>query len=337
LICKNKEYRKMNIIRLINKILGRFGIQIKKCNSLINERALLDLKYDGAVAIFNIHKRFEKLQLNDRIDGMVFSKDRAMQLHALLSTYIKNVNNRCPLVILYKASNYKSKSAYESLKIEFVNESFTFLEENGFYNQVKNWLNDSRADRIFFMTDDAIFLDSFDLRTALFFNPLDTIFSLTKGYDLTFCFTHNIDQEIPVFTKQDQLDNNNFNYWVWNSKPGSPDWSYPLSVDGNFFLKEEMIQIIKHIPFSNPNTLESSMQVFLSLFKGRQGVCFDKVKLINIPCNLVQNDFKNRSTGHFTADELQTLWDDGKRIDFNLFKGKDATEAEQARYEFIDL
>lgn len=320
----------------INNLLAIFGIQIKKTKALSVGRDYLVSMFSGAAKIFNLHKKYENSLLNSQLKGMVFSKDRAMQLHALLSSYIKNVINYSPLHILYKTTNEESKRAYADLQNEFKSYPFHFIPEVYFYSQVKEWLSTEDADRIFFMTDDAIFLDSFDMNCALLFNPLDTILSLTKGYDMTYCFTLDLKQEIPVFTKTIIHDETRLNFWNWNSSPASPGWSYPISVDGDFYFRKEMLVMAEHISFNNPNSFEANLQVFLKLFIEREGVCFDKVKLINIPCNIVQDVIKNRSTYLFTAGELQTLWDKGKRIDIDSFNRLDASTAMHSKYSFID-
>jgi len=322
------------IVKSINSILHQFGVQIKQEKALSAEKSYLDAKYKGAVEIYNVYKKYVHKKLNNGIEGMVFSKDRTMQLHALLTTYIDDVSNHCPLVILYKATNEKSKRAYEDLKMEFGAYHITFIAETNFYGQVLKWLSGTGADRIFFVTDDAVFLDSFDLNNALLFNPLETILSLTKGFDQTFCFPLNKEQRIPDIQKKARFNGENFNFWIWRDSPDAPNWSYPLSVDGNFFLREEMLQVVKNISFKNPNSLEASLQIFVDFFNGREGVCFDKAKLINVPCNLVQNVFKNRSTGLFSAEELQDLWDEGKRIDVSPFQGMSSDEATYVKYCF---
>src|SRR5258705_11456418 len=52
-------------------------------------------------------------------EGIVFSKDRALQLHALLSSYFLYVKNPVRLYVLYKTSNERHDRSYEELKIQF--------------------------------------------------------------------------------------------------------------------------------------------------------------------------------------------------------------------------
>jgi hypothetical protein len=321
--------------RIINNFFKFFGIQLKKIKALEIERNHYVKIINGAACILEVYKKYEGRILNEELAGLVFSKDRAMQLHALLTSYFEKVQNFCPLSILYKTTNEKSRQSYEVLKMEFSAFPIRFIEENIFNEQVKVWLATQSADRIFFMTDDAIFLDAFDMKDALLFNPLNEIVSLTKGKDLQYCFTKNVKQELPAFDNVLQLNGKSFNSWRWGDCPRSHDWAYPLSVDGTFFLREEMLKLVENISFKNPNTLEANMQLFRSFFLQRKGVCYDKVKMINVPCNLVQNEFNNRSTGFFKAEELQSLWDKGKRIDVKMFYGLSAFEAEHAKYNFI--
>jgi hypothetical protein len=324
------------VTKAINNILDFLGIQLKKTTSLKVEQNHYRSIINGGIEIFNIHKKYTDKILNKELAGMVFSKDRAMQLHALLISYCEKVKNYSPLVILYKVTDTKSRQAYEVLKSEFSSLHFKFIEETAFNKQVKDWLLNQKADRIFFMTDDAVFIDTFDMADALLFNPLNEILSLTKGKDLVYSFTMDTKQALPVFEKVPIGNNEVFNSWKWGLYPDSPDWSYPLSVDGTFFLREEISKLVDNIQFKNPNSLEANMQGFKSFFLDRKGVCYNKVKLINVPCNLVQNEFKNRSTGFFTAEILQEKWDAGKRIDVKMFYGLSAFEAEHAIYTFIE-
>lgn len=321
--------------RIINNFLQLFGIQLKKIKALETERNHYAKIINGAACILEVHKKYEGTILNGELSGLVFSKDRAMQLHALLTSYFEKVQNFSPLSILYKTTSEKSRQSYEALTMEFAHFPIQFIKENKFNEQVKAWLATGSADRIFFMTDDAVFLDAFDMKDALLFNPLNEIFSLTKGKDLRYCFTKNVKQELPVFDTVVQRNGKSFNSWRWGDSPGSHDWAYPLSVDGTFFLREEMLRLVSNINFNNPNSLEANMQVFISIFLPRKGVCYDKVKVINVPCNVVQNEIDNRSTGFFSAGELQSFWEEGKRIDVKMFYGLSAFEAEHARYTFI--
>lgn len=322
-------------IKTINNFFRLFGVELKKTRALEVAKEHYSSIIAGGTAIFQVHKKSKDKILNQELSGLVFSRDRTMQLHALLTSYIQQVKNFCQLSILYKATDEGSKQSYEVLKKEFEDFPFRFIEETAFAEQVIAWLRQQSADRIFFMTDDAVFLDSFDMNDLLLFNPLDEIFSLTKGKDLQYCFTMDVKQALPFFDTLITKGGISFNAWKWGNYPSSPDWTYPLSVDGTFFMREEILCIAEHITFKTPNSLEANMQLFIDFFLQRKGICYDKVKMINVPCNLVQNEFNNRSTGFFKIEQLQALWQEGKRIDVKMFYGLDAYSAEHARYNFV--
>ena len=322
------------MVRLLNRILCKVGIQIKKSNSLLKERAFLDLKYNGAVQIFDVYKKCRELKLNSQIEGMLFSKDRAMQLHALLTSYVKNVINYCPLIIIYKCTNDKSKNAYKELQKEFSSYTFEFVEEQNFNKQVIGWLSSTKADRIFFMTDDGVFLDHYDLSDCLNFNPIQNIFSLHHGTDLDFCFSHNKDQQVPSFLEKN-INGQIFNSWIWEDLVGSPDWIYPLSVDAIIFCTKEIRVLLNHILFKSPNSLESQFQLYNDFFIQRAGICYPKVKYVNVPCNRVQTEYSNNSTDFFSVDQLLERFLKGQRVDWKKLEKFKAKDGATAKFSFI--
>ncbi|GEO07621.1 hypothetical protein [Segetibacter aerophilus] len=317
-------------------MLKAFNLQIKKVTSLKAEKRYYESVIRGLEELNKIRIEADETVLNKSIEGLVFSKDRPMQLHALLMSYFKRASNPAAITILFKASNQDFSNAYKQLMNEMGSYAVNFIEESNFYSQVNEWVKTNKAGRIFFLTDDAIILEEFDMNDVLQFNPLSTIFSLTKGTDLTFCFNHNRPQSLPDFKK---IPNTNhldqyFLDWVWEDMPNSPDWAYPLSLDGTFFLKKEMEVLIRNIKFRNPNTFEANLQVFVRAFLPRKGACYPKAKYVNIPCNLVQTEVKNRTTTAYTVEELNRIWNTGKRIDIMKFHLLDAQSAQTMKFEF---
>ncbi|MCW3110664.1 MAG: hypothetical protein JWQ09_5170 [Segetibacter sp.] len=317
-------------------MLNPFNLQIKKVTSLKAERRYYEGVIEGLEGLLKISLQYGKTDLNELIEGLVFSKDRAMQLHALLTSYFAMAKNAAPLTVLYKASNESFKNSYKDLIRQVAVYPVYFIEESNFYTQVYNWVSGNKADRIFFMTDDAIILEEFEFNDILQFNPFETVFSLTKGTDLTFCFNHNIPQGLPDFKRVLHISNPEqyFLEWLWEDMPNSPDWAYPLSVDGAIFSKREMEVLIKNISFRNPNTMEANLQVFVRAFLPRKGVCYPKVKYVNIPCNLVQTEVKNRTTTAFSVEELNEIWNTGKRIDTHKFWKTNANTAQSMKFDF---
>jgi hypothetical protein len=271
---------------------------------------------------------------NDKIAALAFSKDRPLQLHALLSSYFKLVTNEAQIDIIYKASTNEIEGFYHELASEFSSYPIRLIKEQNFYAQVIQWLENTDSDRIFFLTDDAVFLGEIDLYDCLSFHPVNEIFSFKNGSDFDYSFAFDKFQELPTIHIVNNSNGTGFFRWQWDEKEDSPGWNYPLSVDGNVFYRKEILSMCKNISFKSPNSLESNLQVFLDLFSHRNGVSYPKVKLVNVPCNLVQNEFENRTTGFFTSDELLSFWKEHKRIDVDSFYQLKANEAICKKYNF---
>ncbi|MNK00025.1 hypothetical protein D3C87_178060 [compost metagenome] len=266
---------------------------------------------------------------------IIFSKDRAMQLHALLSSYFYFVSNTAPIQILYTCSSVEHQKSYDDLIQLFKDKNVSFVKETDFKPQLLGLLGNIKTSKMFFMTDDALFIDYLDLNDFSKFNTQNTVPSLSKGNDLTFCFAFNKAQDLPVFLNIDALDPKKL-VWEWNLAVESPDWAYPLSVDGSLFTTSEILKIMAQTDFKAPNSLESNLQEFLPLFINRYGVGYDKVKYVNVPCNIVQKEWVNNATNAMDVEFLLQKWNEGKRIHFEEFNGTDVKIVQMAVFNFVD-
>jgi hypothetical protein len=247
---------------------------------------------------------------------IVFSKDRPLQLHALLSSMRKIGGILCPVHVIFYASNAQFRHAYaEVLNDSFsVNNSLRWIEQDSPENLRKiilSQLVEMTSDRIGLLVDDIVFvrecrlslLDKYDFRQ---FVP-----SLRLSERITFSYMLSNSQSQPSFLFLDP-----FLKWKWSE--GGIDWRYPLSLDGNILLRSDLIAMVESINFSSPNTLESGLQAFNAIYAERSGLCFREARLVNIPCNRVQTDFNNRS-GSVSTDALLGHWLAGERIRYEDF------------------
>lgn len=320
-------------MKVVNKLLGYFNLRLNRISSLEEDERENQKSKERIVNFFHESLLINVFELNNEISGIVFSKDRAMQLHALLSSYFYYVKNFAPLKILFICSSEEHEQSYQILKSSFKNFPVDFIKETQFDIQLRKMISNIKADRLFFMTDDGIFLDSFDLHDCLLFDPRQNIFSLRLGVDFDFCYTHDRKQDVPLFEKN--AETQMFKYWVWKHMKDSPDWSYPLSVDATIFCKKEIEIMLNGVSFKNPNSLESQMQRYNDLFTFRNGVCYAKTKYVNVPCNIVQNEFDNNFTGAFSVDELLQHFLDGERIDWKKLEKYKARDAQTVKFSFL--
>lgn len=259
---------------------------------------------------------------NTNLVGIVFSKDRAIQLYALVRSFVELVDSTCNLYVIYCASDQSHLIAYE--------EAFALLPDfvipvrqtnrSEFKHLIANCLTKDNARHCFFLVDDNLFVEKVDL---LDFASLATPYSvptLRMGANLSKCYVMQKEQELPAF--QDFLHplNNQQDYLSFSWRNGTLDWGYPLSVDGHIFLTREILRSIRILDFDSPNTFEEKLQDHLSIFNWRLGVCFEKSRLINIPFNRVQSDISN-VYGSIHQDSFLALWQDGYEIDVEFYRG----------------
>jgi hypothetical protein len=321
-------------MNFVNNFLAALGVQFHKSSSLKNENAFYEETIDR-VAQFYVNSMIkDHPDFNKGISGIVFSKDRAMQLNALLSSYFYYTSNPADLIILFTCSNKDHENSYQLLQKEFESFPVTFLKEVNFSVQLKEAVDNLTSDRLFFMTDDAVFLDQYDLNDCLQYNPINNIFSLRFGADLDFCYAHNKRQSIPDF-RQEEL-NKTLRIWKWADMSNSPDWRYPLSLDATIFFRKEIELMFQKLTFTSPNSLESQMQLYKELFLGRNGICYSKVKYVNVPCNMVQKEFNNKSNDSYSVEELLSYFLKGQRIDWRKLEGQNAPEAQKTKFTFLD-
>ena len=269
-------------------------------------------------------------------EGIVFSKDRAIQLHALLSSYLAYVKNSVKLYVIYTTSNSRNLESYEELKQIFSNKDVVFINEKAFKSDLENLLDKINAAKLFFMTDDGLFIDSFDMREIASFNPIEVIPSLIKGLDLTYCYIQNKNQSLPEFINPEDPTLPSFmKYWEWKNAESFSDWAYPLSLDMTFYNKKEIQLLLKEISNKGPNSLETALhQNYAPIFLQRKGVCYEKAKYVNIVCNIVNTEHKNRNTGLHSTESLLKKWEEGYRIQYEDFFGQNCITAEKSSFSF---
>ena len=324
----------MSIFNVLNKFIKNFGVQIKKTTSIEFEKKLNEKQVEAYNRIIELYNLNDENTINNEIEGLVFSKDRPLQLYALLKSYEEKVLHSTKLKVIYKASDSKIQTDYKELIKLVSSEKIDFIEEKDFYSQVLNWVKNNRADRLFFLTDDAIFIDNMDLNDSLNFNPLKELFCFRFGNDLDYCFAYDKKQVVPLFKSIIVNSYKNIVSWNWSVEDNN-DWGYPLSVDGHIFYKNEIMILLENIHFNNPNSLEGNLQLYNEAFKSKKGVSYSNVKMINVPCNLTQNLIANRTTGFFTVEDLLLVWRSGKEIDIVDFYGLKAQKAMEKKYSFI--
>jgi len=252
--------------------------------------------------------------------GVVFSMDRALQLHALLGSYRDLVAGRVKLAIIYRASTVIHDAAYQEVFREYAGLVEVKRQETrqDFKALLIDALSESVSEHVFFLVDDNMFVEPVDL--AFFASQASTycVPSLRMGQNLSRSYTLQRPQLAPYLCPLETTADGPLLAWLW--KCGKLDWNYPLSVDGHVFQRMEILALVMTLDFDSPNRFEEQLQKFHAAFSWRLGVCYAKSRLINIPYNRVQTDIENLH-GSVHQEDMLRMWNEGYRIDRKSYYG----------------
>ena len=304
----------------INLILKKFGLTLQNFEEKGERHAFAKL-YESRI-------KYVPASSIHPAACIAFSKDRALQLHALISSYLEKVASPVPIHILYQASTPLHQKAYEEVIEIFPNNNISFTKQdsdNSFRSNLISLLKSVNSGKIFFLVDDILFVEDFDIEDFVKFDTDKFVPTLRMGLNLNKCYTVQKDQPLPELIPAIIKDKDKIT-WQWDQ--GAYDWSYPLSLDGHFFSSQEIITMIQLIDFSAPNTLEDQLQKFRRFFLFRKGIAYNKSRIVNIPCNKVQIENKNLC-GDMHQDFLLEQWQKGYQMDYRQLYGFSNTSAHQ--------
>lgn len=313
------QFFKEKTIQIFSKSIG---LMLKLINIVLMQFHLIILKKESCILakLIDIYTKPHKSNSEHPAECIVFSMDRALQLHALLSSYFEKVDPPIPVHVLYRTSSSVHKKSYEEVFSLFDDSQVSAVyqeSKDSFKNQFIAILESIRAEKIFFLVDDIVFIEDIDIFDFVKFDVRTTVPSLRMGANLKRAYTTQKDQKLPKFIP-DAISDKDKLCWIW--KNGELDWTYPLSVDGNLFLTREIIVLAKNTMFNSPNTFEGNLQKYIKYFKYRYGICYKKSKIVNIPINKVQTDYDNIH-GTIHQDHLLDQWNHGMQVDYRALYG----------------
>ena len=244
---------------------------------------------------------------------IIFSKNRACQLHLLLDSISVNCiglfNN---ISVLYYHDTDEYGYGYVKLGKSYPN--INSIKEIYFRDDLLRII-DLMYDYTTFLVDDVVFYGKILNNGILTLINDNTIcFSLRLGLNCVYSHPANI------YYKIGSYENNNDYVTFDYTQQENGDFKYPLSTDGHIFNSKLIKQLLSEINFCNPNTLESNLQSFLFTNKIPKLVkCFNQSKLVSVPVNLVNKTHSNRNGLEFSISELELNNRNlnGDFIDFN--------------------
>ena len=258
----------------------------------------------------------ENCKLEPGLTGVVFSKDRALQLYTLLHSYFRLVENPAPLFIIYDVTTDGHAKAYRQIEDTLENSvvKVTFIrEKSNFCHVLQDILSKIHTKNVFFLVDDIVFIRKIDLRLASAIDPFQTILSLRHSPHLRRSYTAGVDQNPPNFTPYQE--NSGLVCFEWFEQGN--EWSDPWSVDGQVLSTAEVRILTLVSDFKAPNTYEAALKTFNDIVKGRNGMCYTESKILNLPINRVQDETENYS-GNISTEYLLKQWNKGLMLDLSL-------------------
>lgn len=253
------------------------------------------------------------------VGTIIFSKDRAMQLEACLSSLLNTCSDSWALDIsvIYKATDDHMESQYNLLRLKYA--TIEFVKETSFYNDLVHSLKPFQ--HILFIVDDCVFRKAWSVVNIiqLLAEHTDALgFSLRLGLNTTFCFSLEREQDIPEYEEICISNGSRILSIDWTS--ADADWGYPLEVSSSFFRSDDILRFINNVQgILNPNTLESYLSKNAYVFADTRPrlLCYSESAAFCIPFNLVQDRYFNRSVLNPTRSAVVLAWlfENGYRFD----------------------
>ncbi len=252
--------------------------------------------------------------------GVVFSKDRALQLEALLQSFFLHCQDadQISLTVLYTTSSEFHEQQYAHLISEF--ETVQFQKERDFQTDLRALLGQSRY--ILFLVDDNLFVGDFyiaEIIETLCQHPEALGLSLRLGKNTRSCYMADAEQQLPDF----RAVGSKFLEYDWTV--AEHDFGYPLEVSSSVYRTQDLLPLLNLIQFSNPNTLELKLAANKTVYKDlrRRLLCFSQSVAFSAPVNVVQTAWRNKAGNHasYSSDSLARMYAAGYRLDVARYSG----------------
>ncbi len=270
----------------------------------------------SGVLVFCIHSDVPK---KPNVDLVVFSFDRPLQLYALLEsthTYIKGLQE---VHVIFRASDKPFEEGYEIVKKAF---SKVFFHKQGdnprsdFKPLTLKAVFDSPSAYVLFAVDDIVVKDAIDtLACAEALEKYDAYgFYLRLGKNLNQCYPLSCSQPISNLKQEEAT------IYSWQFNRAKFDWAYPHTVDMTLYRKKEIERDLRGPSYYTPNKLEDMWHGQARKIMGKRGLCYASSKIVNMPLNRVQHEYKNRAMSEYSSQDLLNKFLSGQKMDIAPLK-----------------
>lgn len=231
------------------------------------------------------------------LNVLIFSKDRALQLHSLLASLKDHCRGTSfHSTVLYRASTPDFDRGYSLLRERAILSDITWFQETDFRKNLLSILGTfDPFSALMILVDDDVIFRPVDLEPLLAaFSPRHLFISLRADRSYP-------GQRQPRFKELASGIS-----WQWHDFRQATVWQYPFSVDGNIFHTEDIRHLVSSVNFKAPNTLEGAMhrrRHNLRFMLGRAKALAPTIaSLYNNPLNKVQSEGETWNAGTDPAE-----------------------------------
>lgn len=248
------------------------------------------------------------------IAAVIFSRDRACQLDLLLRSLTVNAPGIFdPVTVIWRATAEQFTEAYGRCMAE--HPRTRFLREDGLTYQTRSLIAKAESLVCFFTDDDVLHRPLDENGAVLHEHALDRedvlSFSLRLGRNTTVCYPHGRRQRLPQIRWGGDL-------MLWEWEAADQDFSYPCSLDGHLYRKEDLLVLLDGQHFTTPNFLEDVLMREPQRLRRPLMAAYGESRIVSVPANKVTESHLGNRHGQehpASAAELNARYLAGGRID----------------------
>jgi hypothetical protein len=242
----------------------------------------------------------------------ILSKDRPLQLDALLRSMQAMGGAAVPSVVLYKASSDRYRHAYAEVFDRHEGARLDVVPERDFKSDVLEIITSKRHQRVAFLVDDQVFIATVNLQEILTLDPSVATYSLRLGKRITRSQPLGIETGNPPFLALPDLPEG---WLAWHWAQGKGDWRAANCLDGNVLSRAMVLAAFEHpvaARIRGPQTLE--MALHESGIATPIGVCSVEPQVVNLAINRVSEEEYLYPHGTAGVDTLLGAWESGYQL-----------------------
>lgn len=264
----------------------------------------------------------------ERIDTVVFSCNRPLQLYAFLESHEKYVQNVHRQFVIYRAGNEHYEKGYQEVRDRFPDVTFirqSIENPSGEFSSLVQKMvfdrNISTAKFVAFAVDDSMIKDQIDLNRAA------KHLKRTGAHGFYFRLGENLTSHADAFQIPLQEGVN-----AWQFSQGREEWATPNSVNMVLYHKESIQPDFLCMRFHDPNILEALWNEHADL--SEVGLYSSQSKVVDLPLNMVIAGVEG---ARISTKELLAFFNQGLKMDITPLEEVDnATIAIEFNPEFTE-